>query len=685
VKSRLKRWLFGLVGKDPEAVIVSFRTGDNALAQAMCDEIRALEPSRRHFEVSSGSTFELWRRFRRYRIGLAPVMFTSDPQYRPLRRAAFLLAPTKILAYNSRLERHHLKLSAPIASLLFVRGVPLDRIFLRPRWLFPKDRTVRPSGHRVVEGRPRRGHRRAVAVLTPYFPYPLSHGGAVRIFHLLRETAREFDIILYAFREGEIPDADLKPVLDFVTRVYLVQKPRYREPRWSTLAPPEVEEYRSPAMQALMSSREADLVQVEYTHLASYGGDILVEHDVTFDLYAQVRARRQTVSAWWDWWRWHRYERHAIAQFQRVVVMSDKDQKLLGTEHARVIENGVDLDRFRPQPETPGRRLLFIGSFRHFPNIVAFRFLTEEILPLVPDVELTVVAGPDAWLHWRHYTCTLRPPERPGIRILEFVADVRPLYHQANLVVVSTRESAGTNVKVLEALAMERAVVSTTSGCAGLGLEHSSTTWIADTPADFAEGIRTLLDDAALRSRIARAGRLHSAKHFDWRTIGMRQRALYRELLGDQISIRPVSRDDLSAIAAIQTASPEAARWDPERYLEQDCLVALVQGSVAGFLVSRQTAPGEREILNLAVDPSRRRCGIARRLLEQVLMAPDTTWFLEVRESNLAARKLYEALGFQSSGRREEYYEHPPEAAIVMRFLSWYCHGAQSAVGDRLP
>ena len=341
MKDRIKRWLFALLGKDPEAVIVSFRTGQEALADAMCEEIRRLEPSRGHFSVADGESYrELRRRFRRYRIGLAPVLFTGEAEYRSLRRAAFLLAPAKILAYNARLERHHLKLSQPVASWLFLRGVALDRIFIRPRWLCPfrRDKTIRPSGCRVVEGRPRNPKRRSVAVLTPYFPYPLSHGGAVRMFNLLRETAREFDVILYAFTEGEIAHADLQPVLDFAASVYLIQKPRYREPRWSTIAPPETGEYESPAMAALLRARDADLLQVEYTYLASYGGDILVEHDVTFDLYAQVRARRPTLGAWWDWWRWHRYERRAVARFRRVVVMSEEDRALLGVPQARIIE-----------------------------------------------------------------------------------------------------------------------------------------------------------------------------------------------------------------------------------------------------------------------------------------------------------------------------------------------------------
>ncbi len=144
-------------------------------------------------------------------------------------------------------------------------------------------------------------------------------------------------------------------------------------------------------------------------------------------------------------------------------------------------------------------------------------------------------------------------------------------------------------------------------------------------------------------------------------------------------SIRPATRDDLAAIAAIQAASPEASQWEPASYLEHDCTVAIVDGAVAGFLVSREIAGvhvshpsgrGEREILNLAVHPSQRRRGVARRLLENELAGARGQWFLEVRESNAGARRFYEALGFRVSGQRKDYYREPPEGAIVMRFFS---------------
>jgi ribosomal-protein-alanine acetyltransferase len=680
--ARLKRVIFRLLRKDPDAVVVSFLTGEEPLASSMAEEIQRLVPERRHFTVAfePGSAWQLYRRLRRkfrgYRIGLAPVLFTPEARFRPLRQAAFLLAPSKILAYNSCLERHHLKLRTAVASWLFLRGVPLDRIFLRPRWLVPwkRDRSREKAASQALDGRPFTRGRRRVAVLSPYYPYPLSHGGAVRIFHLLREIAREFDVLLFAFTEGN-EAVELGPVLEFCSKVILVPKPRYREPRWSTLLPPEVCEYRSDTMRALWRRlcREYEVAarQIEYTHLAGYGGEILVEHDVTFDLHRQILDREHSVAAWWNWWRWRRFERSAIRNFARVIAMSEKDAELLRVENVRVVPNGVDLDRFQPAPEPQGRRLLFVGSFRHFPNVVAYRFFTEQVWPLLrgryPDLMLTVVAGPEPDLYWRAAADSPEPARDERIRLLGFVRDVRPLYAEANLVIVPTLVSAGTNLKVLEAMAMERAVVSTPSGCAGLGLRHGESVWVAATPEEFAEGIGLLLDDAGLRSGIARAARRIAEERFDWKRLGALQRATLTECTGPPLVIRQATERDVEDLDRIQKCSPEAVLWEPQGYLAYDCRVAELGGRVVGFAVCRRVVEGESEVLSLVVDPTLRRRGIGKQLMLEMLASAPGTWFLEVRESNVAAIKLYESLDFLEIARRPDYYQDTGETAVVMR------------------
>ena len=135
-------------------------------------------------------------------------------------------------------------------------------------------------------------------------------------------------------------------------------------------------------------------------------------------------------------------------------------------------------------------------------------------------------------------------------------------------------------------------------------------------------------------------------------------------------AIRPGGAEDLETVAAIQASSPGSATWDVADYLGQSFLVAEVSNQVVGFLIWRAVAAGEGEILNLAVVPESRRKGVARELLKGVFRTFKGDLFLEVRESNKAARAFYESLGFQQVSARRGYYDLPTETAIVMKFHS---------------
>jgi len=134
--------------------------------------------------------------------------------------------------------------------------------------------------------------------------------------------------------------------------------------------------------------------------------------------------------------------------------------------------------------------------------------------------------------------------------------------------------------------------------------------------------------------------------------------------------IRRGEPGDLEAVAAMQSASPEAAHWAVTEYMQYEFGVAIRAGTVAGFLVWRRLAEGEYEVLNLVVAPALRRQGIARQLLGSVLPGAGRVVFLEVRESNLAARNFYKSMGFKEVSIRREYYDNPPDSAIVMKFHS---------------
>jgi ribosomal-protein-alanine N-acetyltransferase len=143
-----------------------------------------------------------------------------------------------------------------------------------------------------------------------------------------------------------------------------------------------------------------------------------------------------------------------------------------------------------------------------------------------------------------------------------------------------------------------------------------------------------------------------------------------RSLIGSNIEVRPATSADLDRIWAIQSTAREASQWHRDDYLGFDCRLAIWDGEIAGFLVSREVAHREREILNVAVHPEFRRLGVAKSLIRSEIERFPGDHFLEVRASNSAARKLYEQLGFKEVGVRPGYYDNPPEVGIVMRFLS---------------
>ena len=690
----LKRWkrrVLMALGYDPEPVVVTLWSGPEELCARMQAEVESLLPHYRHVAISAeavagrcavrvdGETavtlaLRIRSRLHRKRLGMVAAMFGAGESGEALRQAAFLLAPGRVLAFNTRLERLHLRLRDPLTAYLFLAGAPLDAARARPAWWpLPHRKTFAPDEVTVVKGRPASRARAAAAVLTPFTPWPLTHGGAVRMFHLLREAAVEFDIHLFCFLEpGETPVKG--PLEEFCRRITYVRKPQYHEPRWTTIAPAETREYGSPAMERELDRFRREHpgapVQVEFTQLAGYRGDVLVEHDITFDLYRQIHERSPGPGAWWNWWRWRRFERKALRRFRHVVAMSEKDEEMAGRPCA-VIPNGVDLERFAFVPEQPGANVLFVGSLRHFPNAAAFRFLWDEVWPRVrercPAARLTVVAGPDACTHWQSFTGKGALPAGPDLELHEFVADVAPLYRACNLVVVPTLFSAGTNLKALEAMAAGRAIVSTPSGVDGLGLAEGENVTIATGAGDFAGAVAALLDDPARRQALARAAADYARLHFGWGPLGARQRALWRELAGSPLRIRGLEERDAGAVGSIQSSAQGASQWDLSGYPRETTWIAEVTDEIAGFIAVRAVAPGEREVLNLAVAIEWRRQGVARRLLEHAMSALPGAWFLEVRESNKAARELYGGMGFETVGRRRAYYRDPPEDALILK------------------
>ena len=382
------------------------------------------------------------------------------------------------------------------------------------------DISIFPGGGR--SGKP------VVLVASPYLPFPLSHGAAVRIYNLMRRAARDFDQVLVAFVEEPRPVP--RELLDVCAEVITVRRPgTHAIP--SSPRPDAVEEFDSPSFHAALRQTiqkwRPAIAQLEFTQMAQYGPDcvpaktILVEHDITYDLYAQMLAHSEDWETRRQYDRWLTFERDAWKRVDRVVVMSEKDRQI--AEGSVTIANGVDLDHFWPSSDPPDpRRLLFIGSFRHKPNVLAVEFFLREVFPLLHDTTLHVIAGPDHEKFWDLH--------HRNVEVEGFVADVRPAYRRATMAIAPLVASAGTNIKIMEAMAMGKAIVSTEAGIHGLELQRDHDAVVTDKPDVMAAAIEHLLDYPADRIDLERNARATAERLYDWDAIAVQQAELYNKI-----------------------------------------------------------------------------------------------------------------------------------------------------------
>jgi polysaccharide biosynthesis protein PslH len=486
--------------------------------------------------------------FRGSSIRLAAVMLTPNVPLRRLRLLAFLLAPWNVLAFSE--ELNHFMLRPRSIPAILRHGLWRARNFLR--WHFGARRDIAtpiaaaplPSPEpsvAVFSGRDC-GARPRVLIASPYVPFPLSHGGAVRMYNLMRRAAAWIDQILVAFTEtADPPPAEL---LEICAQVVLVRRAGSHL-QGAGNRPDAVEEFDSPAFRAALRQAirewQPRVAQLEFTQMAQYAKDcapartILVEHDITFDLYTQLLALDED----WDLRRqlklWKKFENAAWRNVDRVVVMSERDRAAVASGNSVVLPNGVDLERFRTPAEAPEpNRLLFIGSFAHLPNLLAAEFLLREIWPRLRGAKLHLIAGARHEYHLGRSQVRL-DLDSPGIEVEGFVPDVRPAYARAAVVIAPLRASAGTNIKILEAMAMGKAIVSTRAGVHGLDLAPGEDFLLAESAEEFAHSVENLLADPAECGRLGAAARRSVEQRHNWDSIASAQTELYRELLGPQL------------------------------------------------------------------------------------------------------------------------------------------------------
>lgn len=223
-----------------------------------------------------------------------------------------------------------------------------------------------------------------------------------------------------------------------------------------------------------------------------------------------------------DLLRLERYERKIVPLFDASIVCSDVDRdKVVARRLSRnpwIIPNGVDVEYFRPGEREDGcpRDLLFLGNMNYSANVDAVKYFLEKIFPHIvekmPDCRFVIV-GRNAVKALANVT------QGHGIRIVGDVADTRVFYRKAALVVTPIRIGGGTRVKILEAMAMGKAIVSTTLGAEGIDAADGKEIALADEEEEFAAKCVFLLGDRRVRGAMGENARRLVAEKYDVKVI----------------------------------------------------------------------------------------------------------------------------------------------------------------------
>lgn len=404
-------------------------------------------------------------------------------------------------------------------------------------------------------GDPRHGTRRRILYISHAPPVPGRVGPGRRHYHLLEQLTRFYDVHFVSLGDGsegrlfEQIFGDRVRGFGFAPRQAGVYRKHWRKVFRTLTGRCDFLPACEPSLRALCAQVTAahafDAILLSSVLLRALPlpdnvpiiGDT---HNVEFDVMRRTAdcsdrfLLRQY--ARWQWVRTRAEEQRCGRRVDLLLATSERDRHIfeehLGLDDVAVIPNGIDLAEFAPRPMPESRStILFSGLMSYHPNQQAVHWFLERVLPSVrrrvPAARFVVAgASPPRWL---------KGAANDHVEVTGWVPDIRPCLEQAAVVVAPLFIGGGTRVKILEALAMARPVVSTSLGAEGLRLCHGESVLLADDPDAFAQSVVRLMLDRDLAASIAETGHAHVVRHFDWDQIG----TTVSELLAARMGLTP--------------------------------------------------------------------------------------------------------------------------------------------------